>query len=472
MPIDLVARKLHDPTDPEIAAMLAKLQGNILKGHGRRHTAHVFLKFKDGVSADAIRQVLKPLMPRYVTSAAVQRAQAAAFREKKKTGLFGSFLLTRTGYDALGFSSQQLDQAFLFEAVEPELAAPVSFKLGMKAAGATLRDRGRDDWEAPFQGRIDALFLLAHSDEAALKTSEGELRQALAAVADPLTTEWGRVLLNDKEEGIEAFGYVDGRSQPLFLQGDLPAGEETTEWDPVAALGLVLFQDRTVDEPDAFGSFYVFRKLEQDVAGFRARETALATELQLSDEDRDRAGAMAVGRFRDGTPLQLSGKAGHSPAQDNNFRFKADAGLRCPYHAHIRKVNPRGDTLHTGGPDSEERRRIARRGIPYGKTNAGDSPVGLLFGCFQSSIAKQFAFIQANWANEPTFARAGTGLDPLIASSLPNEENGAQQWPVVWDKAPPDEAQHPSIDFGNFVTLQGGEFFFAPSIPFLAKLAP
>jgi deferrochelatase/peroxidase EfeB len=34
----------HD--DPRYTHMLADLQGNILKGHGRDHTVHIFLKFR------------------------------------------------------------------------------------------------------------------------------------------------------------------------------------------------------------------------------------------------------------------------------------------------------------------------------------------------------------------------------------------------------------------------------------------
>jgi hypothetical protein len=42
---------------------------------------------------------------------------------------------------------------------------------------------------------------------------------------------------------------------------------------------------------------------------------------------------------------------------------------------------------------------------------------------------------------------------------------GQQQWPTHWGG---DEKRQ--FDFGDFVTLKGGEYFFAPSIPFLRSL--
>src|SRR5215213_8698620 len=113
-----------------------------------------------------------------------------------------------------------------------------------------------------------------------------------------------------------------------------------------------------------------------------------------------------------------------SPTRENNFRFGAQDEsdtLRCPFHAHIRKTNPRGDIARQfGAPDAAERdHRIARRGITYGERNRhpnafqalDDLPskdVGLLFMCFQASIRDQFAFMQRGWANNQGFVK----LDP------------------------------------------------------------
>lgn len=47
MPIDLEKEKTPiDPAKGEYTQMLENLQGNILKGHGRDHTAHIFIKLK------------------------------------------------------------------------------------------------------------------------------------------------------------------------------------------------------------------------------------------------------------------------------------------------------------------------------------------------------------------------------------------------------------------------------------------
>src|SRR5439155_488625 len=91
-------------------------------------------------------------------------------------------------------------------------------------------------------------------------------------------------------------------------------------------------------------------KLEQHVRKFKEAEKALAKKLGLkSEEDRERAGAMIVGRYEDGTPLTLSEEDKMiGSAITNNFNYHEtragladDKGLRCPFHAHIRKSNPR-----------------------------------------------------------------------------------------------------------------------------------
>jgi hypothetical protein len=38
---------------------------------------------------------------------------------------------------------------------------------------------------------------------------------------------------------------------------------------------------------------------------------------------------------------------------------------------------------------------------------------------------------------------------------------------VAWGQAPTQK-----LNFGQFVTMKGGEFFFAPSMPFLASFEP
>jgi deferrochelatase/peroxidase EfeB len=85
--------------------------------------------------------------------------------------------------------------------------------------------------------------------------------------------------------------------------------------------------------------------------------------------------------------------------------------------------------------------------------------------CFQSNIARQFGFMQKSWANNVNFVQPATGLDPVIGQKAASEPPVAQQWPLYWG-----QQGKKAIDFGGFVTMKGGEFFFAPSIPFLRHL--
>lgn len=512
------------PVDLTNEAWACNLQGNILNGHGRDHTFNIFLRLPEG---DAARRVVKQLCP-FVTTAAKQESERRQFKNFGIPGkLFCNLFLSAAGYRRLGHTNDELRPAFS-EPPEDRRQVKSNFLDGMAAhAVEDLGDPPTDRWDFGTKADdIHAMVLLADDDEPFL-------RRAARALVDYLEdhgcilvwAERGTALRTDAKEGIEHFGYVDGRSQPLFLTSDFqthPEGKEgvvldangridparTREnlgpggnggpidvWNPFEPLKLVLLPDPLAKRADCLGSYFVFRKLEQNVRDFTIAEQKLADALGLDGDERERAGAMTVGRFRDGTPLVLNRTDGLVPPKENNFRHDVASNglpdkeaLRCPFQGHIRKTNPRGDIgTQTGGQvtDAQEReRRIARRGITYGVRNRhpnafqalDDLPakdVGLLFMCFQASIRKQFAFMQRSWANNQNFVTGNVGLDPIIGS-LDHEAGQKvnrvdQKWRPEWDDK--TSAERP-FAFAGFVKMKGGEFFFAPSLPYLKGLAP
>ena len=87
--------------------------------------------------------------------------------------------------------------------------------------------------------------------------------------------------------------------------------------------------------------------------------------------------------------------------------------------------------------------------------------------CFQNDIHHQFEFIQRVWVDNARFPQllAGTGDDPLIGQ---DETHAEQTWRVHYGRSEPTK----EVDFRAFVTLRGGEYFFAPSLGFFENLAP
>lgn len=448
-----------DSDDPQHAAMLDDLQGNILKGHGRHHTAHIFIKFgKDPTQA---RKWVKKFSEG-VTTAFNQRTVALARQKALDSGAnweettFRGFVLSAKGYQALGFKNDQIPS-------DPK------FRKGMKASRQDLNDRPSQEWDKPYRDEIHAMIILAHKNEALLKVESRELRDDIEKTKGALkeiATEEGRVLPLDKNGKIvEHFGYVDGLSQPLFLQEDIESQkrkEGIDQYDPSTPLSSVLIEDPNGGkESESYGSYFVFRKLEQNVKGFKDAEAQLAEVLKLEDEEAERAGALVVGRFEDGTPITLQKSDGMDDPAFNNFNYQNDRnGSKCPFQGHIRKVNPREQSPEERG------HRIARRGITYGKRreDMADRPedgVGLLFMCFQADIANQFERLQ-QMAN----ATSG-GLDPIIGQTDDKKIPLPQQWPCEWAG---ENRKTQSFDFQGFVTLKGGEYFFAPSIRFLKSI--
>ena len=480
----------------DAATMLGDLQNNILDGHGRKSTRHLFINFTDAAKGRAFLAALVPM----VHSAKRQLDDAAAFRTTGKLGgpIVGVHL-SSAGYDALGLG-----------AIKPKAVGNDggAFDQGMLARAGQLNDPAPAQLEAPYRNRIHAMVLIGaepDSDSDWQSTAATNVAQQviakLGSAGTVVANEEGRAIFSSqspgKIEGIEHFGYVDGRSQPLMLRELIEREHDESDgavvWSPEFPIGQVLVPDPGSPKPaTAFGSFFVFRKLEQRVAAFKEAEAKLEQIKDASGKPLGKlAGAMLVGRFEDGTPVTLQREDGMDNPVPNDFDYAGDMkGLRCPFSAHIRKTNPRGDTARlfaANGTDEEKRQTeqdershiMARRGMTYGTrnriVNPDDKPqggVGLMFMAFQCNLATQFEFTQASWANEPKFVTGFAGLadpgrDPIIGQrgSAPATKIAMRdRW--GWGKA----TEHP-VTFDEHVVHRGGEYFFTPAISTLAALA-
>jgi Dyp-type peroxidase family len=481
--------------------MLDNLQANILASHGRDHARHLFIRFT-GTRAAARAWIKAKVAPR-VTSASQQRKQSedrAIAKAAGKTfdgGLVTGFFLSAPGYKFLGLDPTKLACKAFRKGMKDRSNFTVPKALILFPLSLKNRDPEPVKWEAGFRGEIHALLTLADDKvgtDLSRLLNEVELRKAeLAGGIGTIThIQEGRVLRRPipgepgRFEPIEHFGYFDGISQPIYTKKDLAdydveqgGPRNPTDWNPAASLDLILAKDPFTTAPEAYGSYFVYRKLEQDYDLFHQRVKALALAVPIAE---DLAGAYAVGRFQDGTPITASPAPSPTLLTDNRFMHSADPkGLKCPMHAHIRKANPRGTTPKTT-PAEEAARRVTRRGIPYGKPHPGikcdpkeyesqeAGPRGLVFMCFQSNIENHFEFMQRVWVDNNEFPsglipvfQENTGDDPLIGQDLDEK----QRWPKQWNN---EAAGVKKVNFEAAVTLKGGEYFFAPSKPFLAAL--
>ena len=451
-----------DPVNPgKYQGLLEDLQGNILKGHGREHSVHLFVQWKPGQIQGA-KEWIQAFTRTYVTSAKQQADEALRYKQEGIAGtIFANVFFSRKGYEALEFEPFQVPKD------QP-------FTMGMK--NSQIRDFLGDpevkQWEVGYQNEIHALILIADDHLLKLLQAVNQITAKLRQVAIILHREDGFILRNQAGQVIEHFGFVDGVSQPLFLKRDIVKAQtndsDFSQWDPRASLDILLVKDHNGKTEDSYGSYLVYRKLEQDVKAFRADQQKLAQTLNINN---DLAGALVMGRFADGTPVTKSDIPTYAVTPTNNFNYDADVdATKCPFHAHIRKTNPRGDTGRvesSPGFDEalavEKNHRIARRAISYGENDTNQAPQtgsGLLFLCFQANIENQFNFMQSRWANPDRFVQVGVGTDPVIG-----QPEGTQKWPKKWGEADTQE-----YGFKLWAFMKGGEYFFAPSISFLTHL--
>lgn len=438
--------------DADTKAMLDNLQPNILRAHVREHLSVLFVRFNDVAEG---RAFLRHIATTKMKSARKHLQEVRDFAASGRRGTpYVGIGISRAGYVDLGHSNDDLlkfrDKAF---------------RDGMKRRTAEVNDPSVDQWEWTFQREIHAVILIGDDEPDTVAALREEILGELPESARLLGEETGQGLRNPAGDGIEHFGYVDGRSQPLFLKDEVDR-EPKKRWDPAFPLANVLLPDPLAPNPVRHhGSYLVFRKLEQNVRAFKEIERNLADGLGLTGADRDRAGAMLVGRFKDGTPLTSKAKAGGGPVA-NDFTFDGDDGSKCPFSGHVRKTNPRSFGRGV---------LMARRGQTYGERIDepwDDSPpeyrpsgeVGLLFMAFNGSLIDQFEFTQQTWANNPDFENPATGHDPVIGQG---DRDIKVAFPKVWGKP---EMSPPQAQVAQTVTMKGGEYFFTPSLAYLRNL--
>ncbi len=471
---------------PLISLQLNEIQGNVIGGFNKDNESLVFFRFLDAASG---RGWLSAIAPSITTA-----AQVSDYKVRLKNGSAGpvtwlNIAFSSAGLRALGLTGFDLQQF------------PGDFREGMAARAAIVGDQGPNassNWPAPYRGDHHAVVIIGADQKRDMDAAVMAQRELASRLGVELVYVQAGAVRAD-EPGHEHFGFRDGISQPGvrgYTAQENPAnpdqgvpgqdllwpGEFVLGYPRQAGVGGGKSAGPIATAGPSWtvnGSFLVFRRLAQDVAGFRTfmREAAKAQGIS-----EDLMGAKIVGRYKSGAPLEVTGNLASDPGfakpelvadtSINNFEYGDDPdGKVVPLASHIRKTYPRDEPTRDGGEEDTQTHRIMRRGIPYGGSLSGTaSPAeagaafpndrGLLFLCYQTSIARQFEFIQRRWVNDPDFPRPGAGHDPVMS-----QVDGQRSFNL-----PTSRAGHIQL-MQRFVTTTGGGYFFQPSISALAMLA-
>lgn len=424
---------------------------------------------------------------------------------------------------------------------------PDEYMDGMAARCEILGDNTKENslknwdpvWDAPNYGQSVHILVMLNAQMAKDGTPVPELAETcaeIAAICDELKgvsllsghrgpdPVWQHLEAVRDAEGLpcpkEHFGYTDGISDPVF-QGQYAQGEEQARsvgfgatdgagtWRPLAAGEFLLgWPDEAQEIPGSAmpldfsrnGTFFAYRKLHQDIDGFKAWVEWTAQQLQKVwqlpslEEARETLLAKMAGRWTDGVPLTVAPTyADHEDfntrcpppdsnrVRDNSERAKAlvdvlyrddPDGTRCPFGAHIRRANtrdmldPRGDAPVKSrmGSALNNRRRVLRRGLPYGKDGAEDGEHGVIMLVVCSSLQRQFEFVQQQWINYGLDASSGNDTCPLIGN---HGEDAKFTIP-----ADPHAGNPPFIapKLKQWVQTRGGDYFFVPSMTALRMI--
>jgi deferrochelatase/peroxidase EfeB len=322
----------------------------------------------------------------------------------------------------------------------------------------------------------------------------------------------------------EHFGFIDALGDPVFEGQFQDRDEESFEvgngavdgngkWRPLATGEFLLgYPDEAQEIAGAAmpldfsrnGTFMAYRKLHQNVDGFRKFMTETGKSfgavigINNPKDAENTLMAKIAGRWPDGVPLALAPTIAAwdefnrkypdvSPDVDLgrytarqlamiDFTYKADPdGLKCPIASHMRRVNTRDGMAPTGteGSALNNRRRILRRGLPYGDSPEGVSDTdehGIVMLVVCANLFRQFEFVQQQWINYGLDANSGNDTCPLTGNHSPGGDAGPKAKYVI--PSDPKSGRPPFIVEGipQFVETRGGEYFFVPSMTALRMI--
>jgi len=439
----------------EPGLQLDRVQGNILPGFGAASQAFLWLHFPSEAGG---RRWLRDLIPDVASGARVsadkQKRRWSGYAPDRPAMVWVNVAFSRAGLEALGASGVD------------EFSA--AFREGMAARAGRLRDPDPEGWLLGGAGApaTHALLIVAAESRERLDAEIARQRTRLTrhGVRDVLSGSPDHEIcrgdvLPGRFSKHEHFGFRDGISQPA-----LDGSDNTMPGNVV--LGHPDRDGATIGDGPKWaedGSYLVFRRLRQDVFGFRK---ALERAARAASLTPDQLAAKLVGRWKSGARLGETlepwdpGLPSTPGALDYADRFASDAkGERAPLFSHVRKAYPRDAR-------NAERHRLLRRGIAYGpmldlraiEDDGRDR--GLLFVAYQADIAQQFEHVQRQ-LNDPNVPRRAAGSDPLAGQPGPHRV----------DLPEPGARDAVSLSFNAYVTMTGGGYFFSPSIPALAHLA-
>jgi Dyp-type peroxidase family len=353
---------------------------------------------------------------------------------------------------------------------------PEEFREGMAARAAILKDVGNNapaHWEYPF-GTADVHVALAiyARDDPSLETVLERARQSHHDL--PQIAVVYRQKFSELPGGRNPFGFRDGLHNTHIEGSGIPA--HRGYGPPVKAGEFLMGYPDEVGataarpEPEVLrrnGTFVAFRKFHTDVAAFRR----YLREQASSPEEEELLAAKMVGRWRSGAPLVLAPERddaalGADADRNNDFSYEEDMqGLKCPFSAHIRRINPR-DALKDDIV-AVNRHLFLRRGtnygppLPEGVLEDDGAERGGVFLLIGADLRRQFEFVQSQWVADGNFIGHGTEQDPILA---PDQEDGIFTIP----KRPIRRRLH---GLPQFVSVRGGEYCFMPGLRALKWLA-
>lgn len=484
---------------------LAGIQGNILNSHGKAYVKYVFLVFDPEKLSDTLNWITH-FRPTSAWDLHLERQ-----RDGEQPIIYRGLSLSKLGYDALGIPCEHQPADPLFRS-----GVNAKFWKSMNVLNGHQID------SAHCLVAIAADQKTIQNEETWRRHLAGDWEGDVLAIATDIHTEDGHVLWQDLDGNygagvrkckktqfpVEHFGYRDNISNPQFFKpsatkwarGDDELDDEYGTWSDAAPLSLALTDEATSapDVRNGYGSYVAFLKISQDVDGFTAGIRELAKKLSDAEgrpfdkESIQDAEARVVGRYRDGTPAIAKG-SGKRTANDFDYGTKDPDGRQCPFFAHVRRANPRGELAkqharnpdvragdpRNSSPEAERSFRIVRRGIPYGEIHKaawddryndrtpdydprGSRLRGLLFMSFQASLS-QFETMLSGGMDRNFYGfddKRTLGADPISAHIEHN-----RPWPVGTN---PDKVEF--MKFKQYVHHEYGAYFFAPSLDWLRQI--